>query len=899
MGNLSHTVGGTDNLVSFKSAARVPIDSLKVHFKPIQEGEGDPSPENVRPIRGWNEVEAYKSGKNIAQVTGYNAMNSANADIHNKLSNDYGTTISTNNFGWPDTSVTITQTTAPNNNSITSYQNGYFTVMVKNLIYGCDYDVSFKVTDIKNNLLNCSLDNINIASQGRLQYKCSEIKDNVLIFKNVKWIRYSEDPMNSHYNRSGFEIRNCGMSFTLSEFMVTPVGMNDGVFEPYCGEVIPVTFPVIGKNKFNGEISNTNISFDGQIGSSTGNRISTSLISIAHGQYTLSSSENYPVAIYAYDDNGFVENDSLVTWQESPVTFTVENAKYVRFKWKKTDDSAFSPSEITNIQLELGSEATVYEPYNPDNTIYGGYADLAKGEVVAEWAKVTKKLSDCTQKGVYDDITSYVFRPFSNLSCFAMSENGHAGTITSKNSKCSIAPLLFAGSDRKVNHYYIFRDNNSTRLLLYLTPSSIEPEADMEFEVAFRLKDPISYPLTSTQLQTFLNDNAFWSNTNDTTEVSYTIHDSAPIHAAKKRIIAANPHLETASDDLVNFSTDVAAPLKECKVYFEPVQEGEGDPSPENIRPIGGWNNIEVTKCGKNLFDISEMASRTGVTVDGDTFVGTARNIGALGNYSYGYNIKRTTLHIPSNISINVSCMTYSEGNISTNGAGFSLNFFNENGTMLRPWYTYNSTLSSSLHNGMITPVDDVIYYVFGWYNNADNIWHVSNMQFEIGSSMTEYESYNGTTIPITFPSEAGAIYGGYVDLVKGEIVEEYALFEKTWGELTLRGTLSNTDYKSMDLDKDIYESSEYSYVSKLSNIVPYSYSWTENDSPHFYVSNSRRIYVWLPIGTEASTTIQIIGHLKEPIHYPIDPQTLKTLRGTNNIWSTSNGPITIKYWKH
>ena len=38
----------------------------------------------------------------------------------------------------------------------------------------------------------------------------------------------------------------------------------------------------------------------------------------------------------------------------------------------------------------------------------------------------------------------------------------------------------------------------------------------------------------------------------------------------------------------------MAAPLKECKIHFNPVQEGSGDPSPDNVRPISGWNNIQI-----------------------------------------------------------------------------------------------------------------------------------------------------------------------------------------------------------------------------------------------------------------------------------------------------------------
>ena len=884
MGNLSHTVGGTDNLVSFKSAARVPIDSLKVYFSPIQEGEGDPSPENVRPIRGLNEVEAYKSGKNIAQVTGYNAMNSANADIHNKLSNDYGTTISTNNFGWPDTSVTITQTTAPNNNSITSYQNGYFTVMVKNLIYGCDYDVSFKVTDIKNNLLNCSLDNINIASQGRLQYKCSEIKDNVLIFKNVKWIRYSEDPMNSHYNRSGFEIRNCGMSFTLSEFMVTPVGMNDGVFEPYCGEVIPVTFPVIGKNKFNGEISNTNIGNIGETLDIIYNRTSSSLIPVIHGQYTLSCSENYPVAIYAYDDNGFIANESLVTWQESPTTFVIEKSKYVRFKWKKSDDSAFSPSDITNIQLELGSEATAYETYNPDNTIYGGYVDLAKGEVVAEWAKVTKKLSDYTSKTEYDGLIFYNYQPVSDLKCLASPDNGHAGTISPQNSKCSIAPHRWAMADFKKNHYYIYRNDTYTRLLLYLTPSSIDSE-DIEFELAFKLQEPIHYYFNDISLTTFLGQNNFWSDTNDVTEVSYAIHDTASIRAAKKRIIMASPCLETASNGLVNFNTDVVAPLKECKVYFEPVQEGEGDPSPENIRPISGWESIETTKCGKNLCNENTLVN--GYIRGAVTTTGTEIGFLVSGSSWRSTDFIKVT---PNTIYT----INYAWGNAAAAGIAFY-----KKATMDSAISGISMEKMKQSPYTIITPAE-CNYVRFTSAYKSD-----MKMSIELGSTITEYESYQGQILTITFPSEAGTIYGGYVDLVNGEIIKNWNFYMIT-GEETF---YESGDWVSIFVPSGMQASDDGSLkMMGFCSHYPYrAYSRGKigvmyNERTVTLDGSVRDATGWKTYCQEQynnGTPITLCYPLKTPIHYPIDPQTLKTLRGTNNIWSTSNGPITIKYWKH
>ena len=39
---------------------------------------------------------------------------------------------------------------------------------------------------------------------------------------------------------------------------------------------------------------------------------------------------------------------------------------------------------------------------------------------------------------------------------------------------------------------------------------------------------------------------------------------------------------------------------------------------------------------------------------------------------------------------------------------------------------------------------------------------------------------------------------------------------------------------------------------------------------------------------------------LAEPtVTYQLTPQQLTTLRGINNIWSSANGEVEIKYWKH
>lgn len=46
------------------------------------------------------------------------------------------------------------------------------------------------------------------------------------------------------------------------------------------------------------------------------------------------------------------------------------------------------------------------------------------------------------------------------------------------------------------------------------------------------------------------------------------------------------------------------------KVSWKPTQEGSGDPSPENVRPIQGRTEIKVERCGENLMNIKPFDTR-------------------------------------------------------------------------------------------------------------------------------------------------------------------------------------------------------------------------------------------------------------------------------------------------
>lgn len=54
-------VSGSGDIVSFESAFEKPLADLILNITPIQSGEGDPSPTNIRPISGWTGANVYLS----------------------------------------------------------------------------------------------------------------------------------------------------------------------------------------------------------------------------------------------------------------------------------------------------------------------------------------------------------------------------------------------------------------------------------------------------------------------------------------------------------------------------------------------------------------------------------------------------------------------------------------------------------------------------------------------------------------------------------------------------------------------------------------------------------------------------------------------------------------------
>lgn len=167
---------------------------------------------------------------------------------------------------------------------------------------------------------------------------------------------------------------------------------------------------------------------------------------------------------------------------------------------------------------------------------------------------------------------------------------------------------------------------------------------------------------------------------------------------------------------------------------WEPVQEGSGDPSPDNIRHIKGRDSVKVERCGENLLDEAR------------------------------FPISKTKNHLMVTSKMTLPSGTYTVCILSVaNGVyadGADVN------------HTYDSN-KNTFTLARPTAVQLKAYWINERPEKDEHIWLVK------GNEWRAYAPYTGQTATLTLPR---TIYGGTVDAVTGD-------GQETWKPVTLDGT--------------------------------------------------------------------------------------------------------------
>lgn len=205
---------------------------------------------------------------------------------------------------------------------------------------------------------------------------------------------------------------------------------------------------------------------------------------------------------------------------------------------------------------------------------------------------------------------------------------------------------------------------------------------------------------------------------------------------------------------------------------WEPTQEGAGDPSPENIRPIKGRNSVTAERCGENLlpfiieFDDNIYAHEY---YENSEIVRFFRRLPP-GTYSYNADVTGTAS------GVKIGQIRIYDGNtlLATCDPGMSFSITEPH--RCKTVLIYGSMSGATLKNAMIF----------------------------VGTKIpTVYRPYTGQTTALTLPS---TVYGGEVDAVTGDSVETWKVLDLAEADISLYGI-------------NQYGISNFSLISKGNNI--------------------------------------------------------------------------------
>lgn len=201
------------------SEIQIEIGTEATDYEPYTGGQPSPSPDYPQQIVSAGsdgKIGVEVRGKNLVDVYGYSASDIPSPEAERVSFNTYGTTLSTTE----KTDKLIVNQKIIDGASINSYTSGYFCIGInRKLENDKDYIITFNI-DVIQNPFSASV--INVLFNGIEAYKAKIIGDKVTV--KAKNIKYRE--------RQYVEVRTCGMSMEISNFMITEKDENT-IYEPY------------------------------------------------------------------------------------------------------------------------------------------------------------------------------------------------------------------------------------------------------------------------------------------------------------------------------------------------------------------------------------------------------------------------------------------------------------------------------------------------------------------------------------------------------------------------------------------------------------------------------------------------------------------------------------------
>ena len=337
---------------------------------------------------------------------------------------------------------------------------------------------------------------------------------------------------------------------------------------------------------------------------------------------------------------------------------------------------------------------------------------------------------------------------------------------------------------------------------------------------------------------------------------------------------------DSASGSIASFPDGAdGIPLKSLVVDINPVQDtSSGDPSPENICPISGWEGANITHFGKNC--ISNGAERKSITT---SLYAEYTPVVSLENAT------SVTFSVSANVPSGQTLKLYGWTGVHNTNIG-TLN--------LMPDGRYALTDTNNIKHAKEFRIYSQPYT--GGSSVITTVWDCTCIINEI---RTDYIPYNGRSIPISWQSEAGTVYGGKLDVLSGvmRITHTYTNLPTSgwaksgsnfWHSMT---AMSNT--RPVQIGWCTHYKNEVTATGD--NTIIFGYS-SFSGTPRIVVRDSRfttasDFMAFLAEQETNGTPVMIAYPLATPIEIQLTPQEVNSLLGANNIFADT-GDTEVEY---
>ena len=367
----------------------------------------------------------------------------------------------------------------------------------------------------------------------------------------------------------------------------------------------------------------------------------------------------------------------------------------------------------------------------------------------------------------------------------------------------------------------------------------------------------------------------------------------------RRLLVGGSPAYETISGAVASFQTKRAAPLQSLIATINPVQSGSGDPSPDNVRPISGFAAVEIQVSPY----LNRFVPTTDYAVGDNIYDANGIKIDYLGYgkyHVYGSNSAGFTTTVirckeftaqPSTASGRKFCIhntaTYSSSYLtlylvkgSTNVTSWALNVLDrEEG--------YNEAAGKTMDGWKLSFVGS---------GSVDFV-----MMPEFVDKGDDYQD-----IDITFPTPPDTVYGGTLDVLSGLLTVTHVSKtfdggqDESWANNNGCFTIyvpgikqsSTVNSNAKIVMCDTYKNGGAKYRDSVVNMTIVK---TVGGNNQIAIKNTNYANASAFQAALVTTPIQVVYELATPVVYQLDPVTLASLKGRNNIWADT-GNVSVTY---